>query len=1295
MTNLIGSLSYSIDSKPAETGAAAVVRSIESIKAAAQRSSTETVASMNAVAESFKKLSDIKGPSNQLAQQMGAFAAAAQQMGKISAPAASVVTNLNAFFEALSELKVPGSPALARLATLGPVLASLANAKGPSAASTRQITDFFTALNSVKAPGKAVVDSVNSLSQALSSPMKVPSSAQTKNLAEFFSTVSQIESPKNINDLADALTKLGAAGAAANAGLSGLKTSVAGAVSAAGGATKATRKAASEASDAHNVAWPTVAREGMVILREWGRGDFTRMAGSISILGQAFGMLTNPFVALTVASIAAMAAVVAAGLKFDTTFKKMDMSMKAAGNSTGMTMTSMREFAEEVGKTSHMSTYAAMEIERAFGPARLGETAFKAAVGSIKKYAEIMEMEMPDAAKSMARILQGDLGQAMTTLDSQIDFLNGDLKQQILDLNASGKAADAAALMMTKFGKAVEEAGKAGKNKVGSFTDKVGAWLGNVNMAAGQFVFGEHSLDTGQKIAKTEADLALYTEKLHNLGDAQSDMARNSRKFYTEQIDFLVRLNMELRENLRLEDERNKEGAKNQADKKAAVVTAANAGKYAPWVLGGHAAGLSVKDLVANQNNPQLQPIEREAAKAAIPFAERAEVIQKRSPFERAAIDRKIAVAGVGSDTEYEAALKRQRAQIEQTSDADPKTIQYLMESANVVSREQAMTSSLIAEGAAEAQTESLLKMMGAYKGNIDMVEKFRIAMAAEDLQRASNITSTQAHDQALAEYTKSVADSIVKDEHQIRQDEAGAKSQYDILMAMGMTRNARNEAIRQAEDEITWGEKRRQAEATGNQDIINAQKDHEVRQRRVNDIRAMNVAIQNQVDDLERLKKASAEAESAWTDSRTDATPSAIAGGKAYSSQMAVFEQNSKHLDKNSELYAKSLEVSTKLAEQARHEAASTELLARKRSVLESIRGPQGQYNEEMAITTELYKSGAISLNDYTYKVASLQAQTKAASHDLMDGFERGFYKFKAESADFASLSERLVTDAFKGMEDAMVEFVKTGKLDFRSLADSMIADIARIQIRMMMNNIFGMGSTGGLMGGNNGTGGANGTAGAAGAGGLGLLGSLMGGDNGLMGWLGGGISDLWNYGEWNHQESVNSVIDELLGGLDTSMADSAFSGMDWSMAFAKGNAFDSGLVHTFAKGSSFTNGVYRTPTPFMFANGDRFANGIMGEAGAEAVVPLKRGSDGSLGVQMVGGTGGAGSDGGTVVQIIDQRGAGAPPAQTSDGGRGPDGRRILRVLIQDEQKRGMNSGEMDPLMQQNFGVNRVGINR
>ena len=55
-------------------------------------------------------------------------------------------------------------------------------------------------------------------------------------------------------------------------------------------------------------------------------------------------------------------------------------------------------------------------------------------------------------------------------------------------------------------------------------------------------------------------------------------------------------------------------------------------------------------------------------------------------------------------------------------------------------------------------------------------------------------------------------------------------------------------------------------------------------------------------------------------------------------------------------------------------------------------------------------------------------------------------------------------------------------------------------------------------------------------------------------------------------------------------------------------------------ANGGVFSNGIYSSPTLFAFAKGGQF--GVMGEAGPEAVMPLTRGPDGSLGVRADGGS-------------------------------------------------------------------------
>jgi len=57
----------------------------------------------------------------------------------------------------------------------------------------------------------------------------------------------------------------------------------------------------------------------------------------------------------------------------------------------------------------------------------------------------------------------------------------------------------------------------------------------------------------------------------------------------------------------------------------------------------------------------------------------------------------------------------------------------------------------------------------------------------------------------------------------------------------------------------------------------------------------------------------------------------------------------------------------------------------------------------------------------------------------------------------------EYVFTNAFKGMEDALVDFVKTGKLDFGSLVNSMISDMIRFQIQQNITEPFMKGFAGG----------------------------------------------------------------------------------------------------------------------------------------------------------------------------------------------------------------------------------------
>lgn len=81
-------------------------------------------------------------------------------------------------------------------------------------------------------------------------------------------------------------------------------------------------------------------------------------------------------------------------------------------------------------------------------------------------------------------------------------------------------------------------------------------------------------------------------------------------------------------------------------------------------------------------------------------------------------------------------------------------------------------------------------------------------------------------------------------------------------------------------------------------------------------------------------------------------------------------------------------------------------------------------------------------------------------------------------------------------------------------------------------------------------------------------------------------------------------------------------------AVANAKGGVYSSQSL------SAYSNQIIDRPTYFAFAKGA----GLMGEAGPEAIMPLTRAADGSLGVRMVGDSGSMATGGGGVQQNITQ---------------------------------------------------------
>lgn len=144
-----------------------------------------------------------------------------------------------------------------------------------------------------------------------------------------------------------------------------------------------------------------------------------------------------------------------------------------------------------------------------------------------------------------------------------------------------------------------------------------------------------------------------------------------------------------------------------------------------------------------------------------------------------------------------------------------------------------------------------------------------------------------------------------------------------------------------------------------------------------------------------------------------------------------------------------------------------------------------------------------------------------------------------------------------------------------------------------------------------------------------------------------------LVNMAVANGVSSIGSLFSFGASSAATASSGTAIQNTGANFTFnAKGNVYDSPSL------SAFSNGVFQTPQLFAFAKGA----GVFAEAGPEAIMPLTRAADGSLGVRAVGTpqvSGGVPS-----VNFGDINIQGGSPQASSQGTAGAAGRQLKDAI-------------------------------
>ena len=101
-----------------------------------------------------------------------------------------------------------------------------------------------------------------------------------------------------------------------------------------------------------------------------------------------------------------------------------------------------------------------------------------------------------------------------------------------------------------------------------------------------------------------------------------------------------------------------------------------------------------------------------------------------------------------------------------------------------------------------------------------------------------------------------------------------------------------------------------------------------------------------------------------------------------------------------------------------------------------------RAQFDAYLEIVNDTYRK---EIEAYERRTATLLEKES----DWTNGANEALRNYVDEAKNIAKQTEDLFSNAFKGMEDALVEFASTGKLNFKSLADSIIRDVNRMLIR------------------------------------------------------------------------------------------------------------------------------------------------------------------------------------------------------------------------------------------------------
>lgn len=219
-----------------------------------------------------------------------------------------------------------------------------------------------------------------------------------------------------------------------------------------------------------------------------------------------------------------------------------------------------------------------------------------------------------------------------------------------------------------------------------------------------------------------------------------------------------------------------------------------------------------------------------------------------------------------------------------------------------------------------------------------------------------------------------------------------------------------------------------------------------------------------DQLDNLKKITELEQKREKALADTATATALLSIqeqaAGRARVQSYIAAVQAQQQYLDdlkRRQELEVELMGMSDRQRSRAQAVAQVRDTYARRiedlnnaRRAAEFAAGGADRLSPEVIAAYEAQLQLLKNFQEEAVAVVERAADRKlAAEQDWTVGAKRAFENYVDSVDNVARSVENLLTDAFKGAEDAFVEFAKTGELSFSKLADSIISDLIRIQVQ------------------------------------------------------------------------------------------------------------------------------------------------------------------------------------------------------------------------------------------------------